>query len=647
MSDKGDSCEVSLLPLFAEQLRFLKLIEARKYCKPKVFELESGADFTLDWARENGLRFPVRIKRRSGLGMVLPGPDFGVRDVARVVGPTTPIVSFVRAPGSSTSQPVLQDCIDVAAQEEIAGFTLGKWARYYCSKSHSKILNVISLEFSKTPLRHLVRSPTVVRELDWIDSIWPSNRRAVGQYPAVQYYCLMSVAGCYTDFHIDFGGTSVWYHVFKGEKRFLFIPPSKKNIQKYAEWTTSPKQSSTFFADWTPGQCFEVTLKEGHTMIIPTGWIHAVYTPKDSLVFGGNFLHGLGMAKQLEIYEMEIATRVPRKFCFPFYEHINWYAAAYYTQLARRPGFQALLKSISEFSAAKLRFEKLKAGAADASETDSKLVASGPCSDDSQSALQAAAAHASQLKAEVQTALRSEQVAMAEARELPSLAALLAKVREQQLLRAAKSDTAESSAPAATPGAGRVKGQRGAFATELQASAAAADAARLVGAADPESLLLELTRLAVPSPGDAAASGEGEPGQGAAAGSADSASQAQPQVYRCAPGFGWSLSVAQVPGSEGVPLTSSAAAGAAAVAGSEAAASGCADWYATEFRSAVGTKEALQSQTAEAARQAELVTQTIPQAMRCFDVHGAFLCKGSVPFEDDLQSATKQIALGN
>ncbi len=31
-------------------------------------------------------------------------------------------------------------------------------------------------------------------------------------------YVLMSVAGCYTDFHIDFGGTSVWYHIIKGEK---------------------------------------------------------------------------------------------------------------------------------------------------------------------------------------------------------------------------------------------------------------------------------------------------------------------------------------------------------------------------------------------------------------------------------------------
>lgn len=34
----------------------------------------------------------------------------------------------------------------------------------------------------------------------------------------------MSVKGCYTDFHIDFGGTSVWYHVFKGRK----VSPSRQ-----------------------------------------------------------------------------------------------------------------------------------------------------------------------------------------------------------------------------------------------------------------------------------------------------------------------------------------------------------------------------------------------------------------------------------
>ena len=35
------------------------------------------------------------------------------------------------------------------------------------------------------------------------------------QRPQVQKYCLMSVKDSYTDFHVDFGGTSVWYHILR------------------------------------------------------------------------------------------------------------------------------------------------------------------------------------------------------------------------------------------------------------------------------------------------------------------------------------------------------------------------------------------------------------------------------------------------
>ena len=55
----------------------------------------------------------------------------------------------------------------------------------------------------------------------------------------------MSVAGCYTDFHIDFGGTSVWYHILHGEK------VSTKSVQK----------------NYQSGSHFTNTLKEGFTPI--------------------------------------------------------------------------------------------------------------------------------------------------------------------------------------------------------------------------------------------------------------------------------------------------------------------------------------------------------------------------------------------
>ena len=56
-------------------------------------------------------------------------------------------------------------------------------------------------------------------------------------YPKVQKYCLMSVKGCYTDFHIDFGGTSVWYHILKGKKVFWLVPPTEQNLKTYENWT--------------------------------------------------------------------------------------------------------------------------------------------------------------------------------------------------------------------------------------------------------------------------------------------------------------------------------------------------------------------------------------------------------------------------
>lgn len=47
-----------------------------------------------------------------------------------------------------------------------------------------------------------------------------------------------------------------------------------------------------------------------------SGWIHAVYTPVDSLVFGGNILHSFNVPMQLRIYEIEDRTRVRGTF-FP------------------------------------------------------------------------------------------------------------------------------------------------------------------------------------------------------------------------------------------------------------------------------------------------------------------------------------------
>lgn len=90
---------------------------------------------------------------------------------------------------------------------------------------------------------------------------------------------------------------------------FWLIPPTEQNIKLYEQWILSGKQGDIFFGD-TVEQCGRVSLNAGDTFFIPTGWIHAVYTPKDSLVFGGNFLHSFGIEKQLRVAEVEESTKV-------------------------------------------------------------------------------------------------------------------------------------------------------------------------------------------------------------------------------------------------------------------------------------------------------------------------------------------------
>lgn len=82
---------------------------------------------------------------------------------------------------------------------------------------------------------------------------------------------------------VDFGGTSVWYHITRGSKVFWLIPPTEKNLQLYEKWVLSGKQSDVFFGD-TVEKCARVYLTAGNTFFIPTGWIHAVYTPTDVII---------------------------------------------------------------------------------------------------------------------------------------------------------------------------------------------------------------------------------------------------------------------------------------------------------------------------------------------------------------------------
>ncbi|KAF2477796.1 uncharacterized protein BDR25DRAFT_275202 [Lindgomyces ingoldianus] len=246
------------------------------------------------------------------IDMVIP-QGLTVRRVAELYGPLEKV-----------------DVIDVKSQEgEDKRWNMAKWADYYEQEGEKPVRNVISLEVSQSKLGRLIRRPKAVRDMDLQDDVWPEEDKA--NAPKVQFYCLMSVADCYTDFHIDFGGSSVYYHIIKGKKTFFFIPPTKQNLKKYEDWCLSPKQGHEFLGQQVK-ECYKVDLSAGDTMLIPSGWIHAVWTPEDSLVIGGNFLTRIHYGMQIQVAEIEKNTKVAKKFRYPYFQKVMWLAVIKYLE---------------------------------------------------------------------------------------------------------------------------------------------------------------------------------------------------------------------------------------------------------------------------------------------------------------------------
>lgn len=72
-----------------------------------------------------------------------------------------------------------------------------------------------------------VEPPDIVKKLSWVENYWPDD--ALLAKPKVTKYCLICVKDSYTDFHIDSGGASAWYHVLKVESHYtLYVKANLK-----------------------------------------------------------------------------------------------------------------------------------------------------------------------------------------------------------------------------------------------------------------------------------------------------------------------------------------------------------------------------------------------------------------------------------
>ncbi|KAM9227006.1 lysine-specific demethylase PHF2 [Leptosomus discolor] len=301
--DTGQTTEVK--PVQNGSQVFIKELRSRTFPSAEDIVVKvPGSQLTTEYLEENGFAEPILVPKKDGLGLSVPAPTFYVSDVENYVGPERSV-----------------DVTDVTKQKDCK-MKLKEFVDYYYSTNRKRVLNVTNLEFSDTRMSSFVEPPDIVKKLSWVENYWPDD--ALLAKPKVTKYCLICVKDSYTDFHIDSGGASAWYHVLKGEKIFYLIKPASANISLYERWQSAANHSEMFFADQVD-KCYKCTVKQGQTLFIPSGWIYATLTPVDCLAFAGHFLHSLSVEMQMRAYEVERRLKIVSLTQFPNFETACWY----------------------------------------------------------------------------------------------------------------------------------------------------------------------------------------------------------------------------------------------------------------------------------------------------------------------------------
>uniref|UniRef100_A0A0N5BMG7 JmjC domain-containing protein n=1 Tax=Strongyloides papillosus TaxID=174720 RepID=A0A0N5BMG7_STREA len=158
---------------------------------------------------------------------------------------------------------------------------LDKFSIHPSKREHT--YNCVNIDFTFMELGKIFKSIDFIIRNDLCMNNWPeiykiSQPYYVNDYgeidnlilPLTHQVCTISKKECFTDFHMDFSGASVWVTVLKGKKVWWLILPTGYNIrlcEHYIKDTYSQKES---LIELVEENC-RITLMERQSLLLPGG----------------------------------------------------------------------------------------------------------------------------------------------------------------------------------------------------------------------------------------------------------------------------------------------------------------------------------------------------------------------------------------
>lgn len=147
-------------------------------------------------------------------------------------------------------------------------------------------------------------------------NLWECSRTGMSTLQGLLYIIISCTGAKYVVLHILLS----W--LFNGLSQvFYFIKPTPANLAAYEKWSGTEMQNHSWLGDMVD-EVYKVELTTGNTMIIPTGWIHAVVGVRITEV---DFAHTFFYSIRLSTHWCLVVT-----FCTPtIWQHVRFIPIPY------------------------------------------------------------------------------------------------------------------------------------------------------------------------------------------------------------------------------------------------------------------------------------------------------------------------------
>ncbi|KAJ9110223.1 hypothetical protein QFC22_004272 [Naganishia vaughanmartiniae] len=216
------------------------------------------------------------------------------------------------------------------------------------------------LEFTGTRLAESITLPFLQREINPLVRFARHLKRSKAVKASL--YIMSSKAGSFTPWHVDAAGEAHWLSVVSGVKWVYLLPPTKHNVEI---WRSA--ETGTIRADliWLPDLCrtpvVKVELKEGEALLIPSGYLHAVFTVEDSLALAGAWISEFNMGCHMVLRGLEIVAKNRKDNGYPQFERQCWLIARYYAKKWSAPDFRIEITNPNSLRCAQHLYRQLDA----------------------------------------------------------------------------------------------------------------------------------------------------------------------------------------------------------------------------------------------------------------------------------------------